>query len=80
MDDEDGHVDELGEADRSMRRLALGDAGMGDRMIARRAQPVLDEFCREPADHVVIFGMDHDQRALAPRHRHDVEHLVVVEP
>ncbi len=70
---------QLGEADRPVGRLALGDPRMADRVVARRAVAVLEQPRGQPFDHVVVLGMDHDEGALAPRQRQDVEHLVVAE-
>ena len=52
---------------------------MADRVVARRPEAALQQPRGQPFDHVVVLGMNHDQRALAPRHRQDVEHLPVVE-
>ena len=79
MDEQDRHVEQLRQGDGAVGRLALGEPGVADRVIARRGEPALQEPRGQPFDHVVVFGMDHDQRALAPRHRQDVEHLPVVE-
>ncbi len=48
-------------------------------MVARRAQPVLQQARGQPSDHVVILGVDHDECALAPRQRQDIEHLPVIQ-
>ena len=79
MDEEDRHVDELRQGDGAVGRLALGEPRVADRVPARFGEPALQEAPGQPFDHVVVFGMDHDERALAPRHRQDVEHLPVVE-
>ncbi len=55
-------------------------ARVADRVVARVAEPALQESVGQELDHVVVFGVDHDQRALAPRQRQDFEHLAVVEP
>jgi len=67
MDQQHRHVEQLGEADGAVGRLALGDAGMAHRVIARRAVTVVEETRGQPLDHVVVLGMDHDQRPVAPR-------------
>ena len=41
--------------------------------------PFSDEALREPADHVVVFSVDHGERAHAPRRCQYVEELAVVE-
>ena len=79
MDDQHRHIEQFRQGHRAVRRLALGAAGMRHRVIARLRQALFEQPVGEPGDHVVVFGMDHDERALAPRQSEDVEHLVVVE-
>jgi hypothetical protein len=75
--DHDRHVDQLGERDRAVRRLAFDrdrprrgvEAWRG---VAGALQPVGQE-----ADRVVVLGMHHHQRAGLARDAHDVEHLHV---
>ena len=45
---------------------------------ARRGVASRQHFFAQPGDCVVVFGMHHDQRALAPRHRQHIENLPVV--
>jgi hypothetical protein len=80
VDNEDRHVEQLRQADGAVRRLALGEPGVAYRVVARRAEAALQEARRQPFDHLVVLGVDHDERAFAPRQRQNVEHLPVVEP
>ena len=48
-------------------------------MELRRLVPFPDEAARQPADHVVVLGVDHRQGAHPPRRRQHVEELAVVE-
>ena len=65
--------------DGAVCRFALGEARVADGVITRRAETAFEQPAGQPFDHVVVLGMNHDERALAPRHRQDVEHLPVIE-
>ena len=75
--DHDRHVDQLGERDRAVRRLAL-DRDRPRRGVEMRRglagalQPVGQE-----ADRVVVLRMHHHERAGLARDAHHVEHLQV---
>ena len=62
-----------------MRRLAFADPGVADRMVFRLPMPTFEQALAQPADHVVVFRVDHDQRSVAPGNGENVEHLEVVE-
>ena len=79
MHDQDRQIDDFGERDRPMGRLALGLGGVGDGMELRRGTAGADQALREPGDDVVVLGVDHHHRALAPRRREQVEDLAVVQ-
>ena len=79
MHDQDRQIDDLGERDRPMSRLALGCGGVGDGMELRGGTAGPDQALREPGDDVVVLGVDHHHRALAPRRRENVEDLAVVQ-
>ena len=77
--DQQRRIDQAGQRDRAVGRLGLGDSCMGDGVELRRAMALLDQVMRQPLDHVVVLGMHHHQRAVAPRHGQDVEDLVVAD-
>ncbi len=77
--DQHRRIDQPRQRDRAVGRLGLGDARMGDSVELRRTMALLDQMMRQPLDHVVVLGMHHHQRTLAPRQRQDVEHLVVAD-
>ena len=60
-------------------RLTLGEAGVTDGVVLRLDVALGRGFVGEPADHVVVFRVDHHHGALAPRHLHHPQHLIVVE-
>ncbi len=77
--DQDRHVDQLGERDGAVRRLALGDAGMGDGMVFRLRVPGRQQPVGQPLDHVVVLGMDHDEGAFRAGERQHLEHLAIIQ-
>ena len=62
-----------------MRRLALAGAGMADGVVLRLPMAGVQQLLAEPADHVVVFGMDHHHRAMLSGSGQYVEHLMVVQ-
>ena len=75
--DHDRHVDELGEADGAVRRLALhGDRPRGRVEPGRRLAGALQPLGEE-ADGVVVLGMHHHQRAGLARGREHLQQLDV---
>ena len=79
VDDVERRVHQFGEVNRASGRLALGQLGMTGGVELRRLVPLPDEAVRQPADHVVVLGVDHGERAHPPRRRQHVEELAVVE-
>ncbi len=75
MDQQQRRIDQTRQRDRAVGRLGLGKARVGDGVEFRRAVALIDQVMRQPLDHVVVLGMHHDQRAVAPRHGEDVEDL-----
>jgi hypothetical protein len=56
----------------------LGEPGMAHGVVAGRPEAALQQTPGQPLDHLVVLGVDHDRRTLAPGDRKDVEHLPVV--
>jgi hypothetical protein len=79
VDDQDRHVEDFGQRDRPLGRLALGRGRVGDAVKLGRAMAGGEQALGQPGDHVVILGVDHDHGALAPRGREHGEHLGIVE-
>ena len=79
MHQQQRRIDQPRQRDRPVGRFGLGDAGMGHGMELGRNMALIDQVMRQPVDHVVVLGVHHDQSAVAPRQRQDVEHLVVAD-
>jgi hypothetical protein len=62
-----------------MTRFRLGERAVRDAMELGRAVAALDQVLGDPADHVVVLGVHHHQRALALGDAQDVEQLVVLQ-
>ena len=79
MEQHDGLVQTLGEANEPLERLDLAHPRMADTVefrldIAAGHQPV-----GHPGDHAVVLGMGADQGAVPAGDHHHVEHLLVEE-
>ncbi len=79
VDQQKRRIDQPRQRNRPVGRFSLGDAGMGHGMELGCNMALIDQVMRQPVDHVVVLGMYHDQRAVAPRQRQDVEHLVIAD-
>src|SRR5271166_6812108 len=79
VNDEDRHIDKLGERDRARCRLAFRNGGVRDGMEAWGGVPGRQQLLAQPGDDVVVLGMDHDEGALAPGDRKHFENLAVIE-
>ncbi len=62
-----------------MRRFRLGERVVRDRMELRRDVPPREQALRDPANHVVVLGVHHHQRAFFAGNGHHIEQLRVVE-
>ena len=67
--DQDRHIDQLGQRNRSRGCLAFGDRRMRHAVKARSRVTGCKQSFTQPRNDVVIFRMDHDERALPPRYR-----------
>src|SRR6516164_1852521 len=76
---QDRHIEQLRQSYGTVRRLALGKPDMAHGVVAWRPETTVQQASGEPLDHLMVLGMDHDERAFSARHRQDVEHLPVVE-
>ena len=63
----------------AVRGLALGDLGMGLRVVIWGGAAFGFQTASQVADGVMSFGMDHDQGPLAPRHLEHVKKLGIVQ-
>jgi len=70
MHDHDRHVDQLGQRNRTVRRLSLDRDRARGRVKARRDLAGLFEPVGEEADGIEIFRMHHQHRAGLARDRH----------
>ena len=77
--DHDRHIDQLGERDRAVRRLALDRDRPRRAVEVRRGLAGALQPVGEEADRVVVLGMHHHERAGLARDAHHVEHLEVGE-
>ena len=79
VDDVEGRVHEFGQLDGASGGFALGELRVAGGVELRGLVAFSDEALREPADHVVVLGVDHGQRAHAPRRFQHVEELAVIQ-
>ena len=77
--DQNWHVDHLGQTDCAVCRFVLGEFDMTDRMELGCIIAALDKVICQPTDHVMVFGMDHDHRAMLSGCGEYIEHLAIVE-
>ncbi len=79
MNDHDRRIDDLGQADGAMRRLALHGDRTRRAMIVRRGAALAFEPVRKEADRVIALGVDHDQRPMLLGYRKHLEDFTVGE-
>ena len=77
VDQQHRHVEQLGERDRAVGRLALDHVGPRGGVELGRRHALPFQPLGQPGDAVGVLGMDHQHRLLAPGGGQRVEHLAV---
>ncbi len=79
MHEQDRHIDDLGQRDRAVRRLALHRHRRHLRILRERVVAGGAQLLCQPVDAVIILGMDHDHGARAAGGRQHLQDLQIVE-